>query len=408
MTVEVTRKVIRKLGRLRGGGDGRLPSLGHDYDRGHRGYVEGLPQGEKLWLRTKPFSAPPSFELPVCFHTFAHVIERLGLEMRAQVLDVGCGPGWLSEFLTRCGYWVTGVDISEDMIEIARERVGNIPDQGPVGLGPVAEFHAMPVREMPWSNRFDAAILYDTMHHFDDELETLRVIERTLVPGGRIYIREGTRPASGSEGEQNLIEEMRRHGTLESPFDPRYLVDVAERAGFVDVKRLMEIDELIDVSNVGQAARALGRYFAYRLGRGGVNTVIARKAGPPAATDSANFSARLESRGQRTADHARELLVDIAIWNTGSAFWPVRSSFPYPAGIVSVAPYARGPDGGRIELPRAPLPGGVSPGEAVDVQLRLPLDQIAGRHEIEVDVVREGLAWFGDLGSPTLTVPLGD
>jgi hypothetical protein len=303
---------------------------------------------------------------------------------------------------------VTGVDISEDMIEIARERVGNIPDQGPVGLGPVAEFHAMPVREMPWSNRFDAAILYDTMHHFDDELETLRVIERTLVPGGRIYIREGTRPASGSEGEQNLIEEMRRHGTLESPFDPRYLVDVVERAGFVDVKRLMEIDELIDVSNVGQAARALGRYFAYRLGRGGVNTVIARKAGPPAATDSANFSARLESRGQRTADNARELLVDIAVWNTGSAFWPVRSSFPYPAGIVSVAPYARGPDGGRIELPRAPLPGGVSPGEAVDVQLRLPLDQIAGRHEIEVDVVREGLAWFGDLGSPTLTVPLGD
>jgi hypothetical protein len=232
------------------------------------------------------------------------------------------------------------------------------------------------------------------------------VIERTLVPGGRIYIREGTRPASGSEGEQNLIEEMRRHGTLESPFDPRYLVDVVERAGFTDVKRLMEIDELIDISNVGQAARALGRYFVYRLGRGGVNTVIARKAVPPAVTDSANFSARLESRGQRTADHA--LLVGIAVWNTGSAFWPVGSSFPYPTGIVSVAPYVRGPDGGRIELPRAPLPRGVSPGETVDVQLSLPQDQIAGRHEIEVDVVREGLAWFGDLGSPTLTVPLGD
>jgi hypothetical protein len=44
----------------------------------------------------------------------------------------------------------------------------------------------------------------------------------------------------------------------------------------------------------------------------------------------------------------------------------------------------------------------------VDVQLRLPLDQLAGRHEIEVDVVREGLAWSGDLRSPTLTVPLGD
>jgi hypothetical protein len=53
------------------------------------------------------------------------------------------------------------------------------------------------------------------MHHFDDELETLRVILRTLVPGGTIYIREGARPAPGSEGEQALIDEMRVRETLQ-------------------------------------------------------------------------------------------------------------------------------------------------------------------------------------------------
>jgi SAM-dependent methyltransferase len=399
---------MRRLARIRDGANGRLPSLGHDYNAGHRAYVEGLPEGERLWLHTKPFSAPPSFELPVCFRTFAHVIERLGLGERAQIIDVGCGPGWLSEFLARCGYWVTGVDISEDMVEIARQRVAKIPDHGPDSFDPVAEFYAMPVQEMPWSNRFDAAVLFDTMHHFDDELETLRVIGRTLVPGGRIYIREGTLPASGSEDEKNLIEEMRRHGTLESPFEPRYLVEVVEQAGFVDVQRFMEIDELIDVSNIGQAARALGRYFAYRLGRGGVNTVIAQKAVPPAATDSAHFSARLELRGQRAAEHTREQLVNIAVTNTGSAFWPVGPSFPYPKGAVNVGANVRGADGGRIELARAQLPHGISPGGSVDVQLRLPNHRTAGCPEIEVDVVREGLAWFGDLGSPTLTVPLGN
>ena len=41
----------------------------------------------------------------------------------------------------------------------------------------------MPVQELPWSDRFDAAILYDTMHHFDDEAATLEVILKTLVPG---------------------------------------------------------------------------------------------------------------------------------------------------------------------------------------------------------------------------------
>ncbi len=119
------------------------------------------------------------------------MVEQLGLGLRAQVLDVGCGPGWMSEYLARCGYWVTGVDISEDMVGIARERVAAIPGSVGEGIEPQAEFHAMPVRDMPWESRFDAAVLYDTMHHFDGEVETLRVILRTLAPGGRIYIREG-------------------------------------------------------------------------------------------------------------------------------------------------------------------------------------------------------------------------
>src|SRR5438034_4619718 len=217
------KQAVRKLGRLRRSGNGRLESLGHDFDRGHREYVERLPEGERLWLRTKPFSAPPNFELAACLRTFAHVVDELGLGLRAQVLDVGCGPGWMSEFLARCGYWVTGIDISEDMVEIAWLRVSRIPEHVGDGIEPLAEFDAMPVREMPWIDRFDAAVLYDTMHHFDDELETLRVILRNLVPGGTIYIREGARPAPGSDSEQALLDEMRAWSTLESPFDPRYL-----------------------------------------------------------------------------------------------------------------------------------------------------------------------------------------
>jgi SAM-dependent methyltransferase len=401
----VARQAASKLGRLRRSGDGRLEPLGHDYDRGHRDYVKELSEGERLWLETKPFSAPPSFELATCLRTFAHIVDQLKLGLRAQVLDVGCGPGWMSEYLARCGYWVTGIDISEDMVELARLRVAQIPGQIGEGIDAHAEFHAMPVREMPWTDRFDAAILYDTMHHFDNELETLRMILRTLVPGGTIYIREGARPAPGSHSEQALIEEMRTWSTLESPFDPRYLLQVVRDAGFEDVRRLVEVDELVDVGDVRSPFQALVRFARYRAGRGEINTVIARKPlGVELSSDATNFSGRLD------ADGSWDLTVEpgkavrwVNVTNTGKAFWPSGNGFPFPSGVVTVAPYHVGPDGERIELERATLPHGLSSGASVPVLIRLDADAV--RREVRVDLVREGLAWFSELGSEPLVLP---
>jgi SAM-dependent methyltransferase len=314
----------------------------------------------------------------------------------------------MSEYLARCGYWVTGIDISEDMVEIARSRVAAIPGQVGDGIEPIAEFHAMPVREMPWTERFDAAVLYDTMHHFDDELETLRVIFRTLVPGGTIYIREGARPAPGSESERALINEMRKHETLEAPFDPRYLLEVVQKAGFVDVRRLLEVDELVPVDDFRQPFTAFIRFFRYRAGRGEINTVIARKAlGLEVPSDGANFSGRLEPQGPwDTTSEPGKALLWLIVTNTGRAFWPSAQGFPLPPGVVTVAPYMLGPAGERLELSRAMLPHGISPGGSVHVLLRTDAETIAG-HDVHIDLVREGLAWFSELGSEPLVVPKG-
>jgi SAM-dependent methyltransferase len=387
------------------GSPGRLPSLGQDHATGHRTYVEHLTEGGRLWLRTKPFYAPPTEELTLCLRTFAHIVEQLGLGLRAQVLDVGCGPGWLSEFLARCGYWVTGIDISEDMVEIARERIAEI--QRPIGEGiePVAEFHAMPVRDLPWTDRFDAAILYDTMHHFDDELATLETILNALVPGGRIYIREGARPAPGSEGERQLIEEMEVYGTLESPFDPAYLEQVVGRAGFTDVRRFVEVDELVEVGDVGHTFGRLREHLSYRVGRRApeTNILIATKPLGDAAT-GAGFSAELTAEGPWHLDeHERSLLLEARIRNTGDTFWPTG---PLAHGVVTIGPYVPLPDGTRRELPRVALPRAVPPGEELVLEVGVPRHAAGDAEEIAVDCVREGIAWFSDLGSSPLVAPV--
>jgi SAM-dependent methyltransferase len=386
------------------GSPGRLPSLGQDHAAGHRSYVEQLTEGGRLWLRTKPFYAPPTEELTLCLRTFAHIVEQLGLGLRAQVLDVGCGPGWLSEFLARCGYWVTGIDISEDMVEIARQRVAAI--DRPIGeeIEPVAEFHAMPVRELPWSDRFDAAILYDTMHHFDDELATLKAIGKALVPGGRIYIREGARPAPGSEGERQLIEEMELYGTLESPFDPAYLERVVGQAGFTDVRRFVEVDELIEVGDVGGMFNRLREQLSYRVGRRAPETNILIATKPLGDGTGAGFSAEITAHGSwRPSEDGRQLVLEVRIRNTGDTFWPTG---PFGHGVVTVGPYVPLPDGTRRELPRVALPRAVPPGEEIALEVVVPRQAADDAEEIAVDCVREGIAWFSDLGSRPLVAPV--
>ena len=397
--------MIQRLRRGRARYGGRLPSLGQDFDRGHREYVANLTPGNALWLRTKPFSAPPNFELLMCLRTFAHVIDQLHLGLRAEVLDVGCGPGWMSEFLARCGYSVTGIDISEDMVEIARERIRAI--DGPVaeGIDPHAEFHAMHVRDIPWENRFDAAVLYDTMHHFDDEAATLRVMLRALAPGGRIYIREGVRPRPGSADEQNLLAEMEEYGTLESPFDPDYLRWSLEEAGFVDAKQFVELDELLPLRGISRPLHLLGRWARIRtgLGRPETNTVIATK--PMAHAGSDDWHGRITIAGTiETVDGVVHL--PLRVENAGRAYWPAPAAWPYTQGIVTVAPYILDDDGARISLPRTHLPQPLPAGAAVEVELTVSLEELAGRQDVNVDLVREGISWFSTPDAPIAVVHL--
>jgi SAM-dependent methyltransferase len=379
---------------------GRLPDLGQDYAGGHISYVQQLDPAGQAWLRTKPFGAPPNHELMRCLRTFAHVVELLQLGLRAEVLDVGCGPGWLSELLARCGYSVTGIDISPDMIEIARERVASLGEVGQ-GIEAKAEFHALPVREMPWSSRFDAAILYDTMHHFDDEVETLEVIRRTLVPGGQLFIHEGVLPAKGSAGEQSLIEEMERYGTLESPFDPDYLEEVVVRAGFVHVRRLAEVDELTDLSVSEPRFRGFG---ALRRRQRGPEYNVVHALNPAAQGRGEPYVARLEARSRWRAD-GEQFVLDLVVTNTGSAYWPTAQWYPFPHGSVTLAPYVPGPGGERkVELDRITLPRPLAPGDSATIECRVPREAVRGSEAIAIDLVREGMFWFAQTGSEPLVV----
>ena len=47
----------------------------------------------------------------------------------ASVLEIGCGPGYVSLETARAGYHVTGIDISQKAIEVARKTLESNPTE---------------------------------------------------------------------------------------------------------------------------------------------------------------------------------------------------------------------------------------------------------------------------------------
>jgi cyclopropane fatty-acyl-phospholipid synthase-like methyltransferase len=52
----------------------------------------------------------------------ARLIELMEIKAPLKVLDLGCGAGYSTEYLQNLGFEVTGLDILEEMVEIAKKR----------------------------------------------------------------------------------------------------------------------------------------------------------------------------------------------------------------------------------------------------------------------------------------------
>jgi ubiquinone/menaquinone biosynthesis C-methylase UbiE len=68
-----------------------------------------------------------------------------------RILDVGCGTGRHSLELAKRGYSVTGVDLSEHMLNQAREKAG--------AAGVPVDFQVADARNLPFEDEFDLVIM---------------------------------------------------------------------------------------------------------------------------------------------------------------------------------------------------------------------------------------------------------
>lgn len=99
------------------------------------------------------------------------------------VLDVACGTGDMVLELTKRSYLVTGVDLSEEMLAIAKRKVEN-------GKWEVADAEHLPYDD----NSFDAVTCAFGVRNFVHLEQGLKEMLRVLKPGGRMVILELATP----------------------------------------------------------------------------------------------------------------------------------------------------------------------------------------------------------------------
>lgn len=96
------------------------------------------------------------------------------------VLDIGCGNGWMTNRLSRYCAKITGLDVGEEELEQAARCFGS----------EVVNF----VCSTDWSllpkNHFDIIYFAGSLHYFEPDKEFWEEIMRMLTPKGEIHILE--------------------------------------------------------------------------------------------------------------------------------------------------------------------------------------------------------------------------
>lgn len=108
------------------------------------------------------------------------LIESAGIGKGCRVLDLGCGPGMIDEYVSDCvGALVTGMDYSPGAISLARARTRSKRDR--------LSFEIGNLDDLPFDPRsFDAVISIDSLYMPSDLGSTLAQARRIIRPGGRM------------------------------------------------------------------------------------------------------------------------------------------------------------------------------------------------------------------------------
>lgn len=98
-----------------------------------------------------------------------------------KILDVGCGNGFFSNYFAINNYKVLGIDVEQELIDIARKKTDKFFNPPEFSIGTIQDIS----REC---KMFDNVLLIDVLEHVEDDKSLIQDAFSLLNPAGRLII----------------------------------------------------------------------------------------------------------------------------------------------------------------------------------------------------------------------------
>jgi 2-polyprenyl-3-methyl-5-hydroxy-6-metoxy-1,4-benzoquinol methylase len=196
-------------------------------------------------------------------NNFTNVLSLLKPETGARVLDVACGGGWMSHYLARMGYGTLGIDICQDFIDLAAQRLASDPFLNLTPDEATDRFLVLDIEQTGLPSHlqgsFDYIWLESCLHHFVDPITALEHLSEALKPDGVIILMEFENRTGPIKPE--YLQVMQEFDTLERPYSRSELLAVLDMAGLKDVEFFGAVNGWFSpkdsiMATLGEAVRA--------------------------------------------------------------------------------------------------------------------------------------------------------